>query len=107
MSAYGRTEYAGHIDEKYIGKRVTVKGWVSKRRDLGNLIFIDVRDRMGIVQCVFSGEKNNETHELASTLRNEFVVSIEGEVVARSENTVNDKIASGKVEIIADKLEIL
>jgi len=107
MSAYGRTEYAGHIDEKYIGKRVTVKGWVSKRRDLGNLIFIDVRDRMGIVQCVFSGEKNTETHELASTLRNEFVVSIEGEVVARSENTVNDKIPSGKVEIIADKLEFL
>ena len=115
MSAYGRTEYAGHIDEKYIGKRVTVKGWVSKRRDLGNLIFIDVRDRMGIVQCVFSGEKNTEIHELASTIRNElastirneFVVSIEGEVVARSENTVNDKIPSGKVEIIADKLEIL
>ena len=107
MSAYGRTEYAGHIDEKFIGKRVTVKGWVSKRRDLGNLIFIDVRDRMGIVQCVFLGEKNTETHELASTIRNEFVVSIEGEVVARSENTVNDKIPSGKVEIIADKLEIL
>ena len=107
MSAYGRTEYAGHIDEKYVGKKVVVKGWVSKRRDLGNLIFIDVRDRMGVVQCVFSGEKNNELHELASTLRNEFVISIEGEVVLRNENTVNDKIATGKVEIIADKLEIL
>ena len=79
----------------------------SKRRDLGNLIFIDIRDRMGVVQCVFSGEKNNELHELASTLRNEFVISIEGEVVLRNENTVNDKIATGKVEIIADKLEIL
>ncbi|ERK56915.1 aspartate--tRNA ligase [Gemella bergeri ATCC 700627] len=107
MSAYGRTEYAGHIDEKYIGKRVTIKGWVSKRRDLGSLIFIDVRDRMGIVQCVFSGEKNAEVHSLAETLRNEFVISIEGEVVPRSENTINEKIASGKVEIIADKLEIL
>ena len=107
MSAYGRTEYAGRIDEKYVGKKVVVKGWVSKRRDLGNLIFIDVRDRMGVVQCVFSGEKNNELHELASTLRNEFVISIEGEVVLRNENTVNDKIATGKVEIIADKLEIL
>ncbi|AME09861.1 MULTISPECIES: aspartate--tRNA ligase [Gemella] len=107
MSAYGRTEYAGHIDEKYIGKRVTIKGWVSKRRDLGSLIFIDVRDRMGIVQCVFSGEKNAEIHSLAETLRNEFVISIEGEVVPRSENTINEKIASGKVEIIADKLEIL
>lgn len=107
MSAYGRTEYAGRIDEKYVRKKVVVKGWVSKRRDLGNLIFIDVRDRMGVVQCVFSGEKNNELHELASTLRNEFVISIEGEVVLRNENTVNDKIATGKVEIIADKLEIL
>ena len=107
MSAYGRTEYAGRIDEKYVGKKVVVKGWVSKRRDLGNLIFIDIRDRMGVVQCVFSGEKNNELHELASTLRNEFVISIEGEVVLRNENTVNDKIATGKIEIIADKLEIL
>jgi len=107
MSAYGRTEYAGRIDEKYVGKKVTLKGWVSKRRDLGNLIFIDVRDRMGVVQCVFSGEKNAELHELAGTLRNEFVVSIEGEVVLRNESTVNEKIASGKVEVIADKLEIL
>ena len=107
MSAYGRTEHAGRIDEKYVGKKVTLKGWVSKRRDLGNLIFIDVRDRMGVVQCVFSGEKNAELHELAGTLRNEFVVSIEGEVVLRNESTVNEKIASGKVEVIADKLEIL
>ena len=107
MSAYGRTEYAGRIDEKYVGKKVILKGWVSKRRDLGNLIFIDVRDRMGVVQCVFSGEKNAELHELAGTLRNEFVVSIEGEVVLRNESTVNEKIASGKVEVIADKLEIL
>ena len=107
MSAYGRTEYAGRIDEKYVGKKVILKGWVSKRRDLGNLIFIDVRDRMGVVQCVFSGEKNAELHELAGILRNEFVVSIEGEVVLRNESTVNEKIASGKVEVIADKLEIL
>ena len=107
MSAYGRTEYAGRIDEKYVGKKVTIKGWVSKRRDLGNLIFIDVRDRMGVVQCVFSGEKNAELHEVAGTLRNEFVVSIEGEVVLRNESTVNEKIASGKIEVIADKLEIL
>ena len=107
MSAYGRTEYAGRIDEKYVGKKVTLKGWVSKRRDLGNLIFIDVRDRMGVVQCVFSGEKNAELHEVAGILRNEFVVSIEGEVVLRNESTVNEKIASGKVEVIADKLEIL
>lgn len=107
MSAYGRTDYAGLIDEKYVGQKVTIKGWVSKRRDLGNLIFIDVRDRMGVVQCIFSGEKNEQAHKVADTLRNEYVVSIEGEVVLRSEGTVNDKIRSGKVEIIVDNVEIL
>ena len=96
MSAYGRTEYAGRIDEKYVGKKVVVKGWVSKRRDLGNLIFIDVRDRMGVVQCVFSGEKNNELHELASTLRNEFVISIASILLAPSGKTalINSVISS-------------
>ncbi|MBF0713274.1 aspartate--tRNA ligase [Gemella sp. GH3] len=107
MSAYGRTDYAGLIDEKYVGQKVTIKGWVSKRRDLGNLIFIDVRDRMGVVQCIFSGEKNEQAHKIADTLRNEYVVSVEGEVVLRSEGTVNDKIRSGKVEVIVDTVEIL
>lgn len=107
MVAYGRTEYAGRIDERFIGQKVEVKGWVSKRRDLGNLIFIDVRDRMGVVQCVFSGEKNEESHKIAETIRNEYVVAIEGEVVLRSEKTVNEKIYSGKVEIIVSKVEIL
>lgn len=107
MGAYGRSEYAGLIDEKYVGQTVTIKGWVSKRRDLGNLIFIDVRDRMGVVQCVFSGEKNEEVHKIADSIRNEYVVSVEGEVVLRSEKTVNEKLYSGKVEIIANKVEIL
>lgn len=107
MSAYGRTEYAGLIDEKYVGQTVTIKGWVSKRRDLGNLIFVDVRDRMGIVQCVFSEERNAEAHKLADAIRNEYVISVEGEVVLRNEKTVNDKIHSGKVELIVSKLEIL
>ncbi|MDO4814728.1 MAG: aspartate--tRNA ligase [Gemella sp.] len=107
MSAYGRTEYAGLIDERYIGQKVTVKGWVGKRRDLGNLIFIDVRDRMGVVQCVISGEKNAEAHKIAEEIRNEYVVSVVGEVVARSEKTQNDKIHSGKVELIVESIEIL
>lgn len=107
MAAYGRTEYAGLIDERYTGKKVTIKGWVSKRRDLGNLIFIDVRDKEGIVQCVFSSEKNEAAHTVAEKLRNEFVVSITGEVVLRNEKTVNEKVHSGKVEIIVDEVEIL
>ncbi len=107
MGAYGRTEYAGLIDERFVGQTVTVKGWVGKRRDLGNLIFIDVRDRMGVVQCIFSEEKNAQAHKIADTIRNEYVVSVEGEVVLRDEKTRNDKIKSGNVEIIVTKVEIL
>ncbi|QWQ38687.1 aspartate--tRNA ligase [Gemella sp. zg-570] len=107
MSAYGRTEYAGLIDERFVGQTVTVKGWVAKRRDLGNLIFIDLRDRMGIVQCVFSGEKNEKAHKIADSIRNEYVVSIEGQVVLRKAKTINEKIHSGKVEIIVTHVEIL
>lgn len=107
MSAYGRTEYAGLVDERFVGKTVTIKGWVGKRRNLGNLIFIDVRDRMGVVQCVFSEERNEKAHKIADSLRNEYVVSIEGQVVVRNEKTVNEKIHSGKVEIIVDNVEIL
>lgn len=107
MSVYGRTEYAGLIDERYVGQTVEIKGWVSKRRDLGNLIFIDVRDKKGIVQCVFSEEKNAQLHTKAESLRNEYVVSIKGEVVLRNEKTINEKINSGKIEIIATELDIL
>ncbi len=107
MKAYGRSEYAGLIDEKFVDKKVIIKGWVAKRRDLGNLIFVDIRDRMGVVQCVFSEEKNEELHKQSTTIRNEYVVSIEGKVVLRSEKTVNEKINSGKVEIIVENLEIL
>ncbi len=107
MGAYGRTEDAGLIDERFVGQTVTVKGWVGKRRDLGNLIFIDVRDRMGVVQCIFSEEKNAQAHKIADTIRNEYVVSVEGEVVLRDEKTRNDKIKSGNVEIIVTKVEIL
>ena len=107
MGAYGRTEYAGRIDEKFVGQVVTVKGWIGKRRDLGNIIFLDVRDRYGVVQCVVSGEQNEEAHKIADTVRSEYVVSIEGEVVLRNEKTINEKIYSGKVEIVVNKIEVL
>lgn len=107
MTAYGRTEYAGLIDERFVGQTVTIKGWVAKRRDLGNLIFIDVRDRMGLVQCIFSEENYKAAHQIADAIRNEYVISIEGEVVLRNPKTINEKIHSGKVEIIAKDITIL
>lgn len=107
MSAYGRTTYAGLVDETYVGQQVVLKGWVAKRRDLGSLIFIDLRDKKGVVQCVFSNQINETAHTIAEELRNEYVVSITGEVVLRNDKTINDKIYSGKVEIKVTKIDIL
>ncbi len=82
---FGRTYYCGEITEKAIGEKVVLKGWVQKRRDLGGLIFIDLRDRTGIVQVVFSPEVSKEALNVAEKVRNEYVLSVEGTVVAREE----------------------
>lgn len=79
-----RTTYAGLVDEKYLGQTVTLKGWVQKRRDLGNLIFVDLRDREGIVQLVFSQEFSEEALKVAENIRSEYVIEITGKVVKRS-----------------------
>ncbi len=88
------------------GQVVTVKGWVHTRRDHGKLIFIDIRDRSGILQVVFI-PSNKEAHELAQTLRSEFVVAITGQINERPANMINDKIPTGKVEMLATGLEII
>lgn len=88
------------------GQEVTIKGWVHTRRDHGKLIFIDVRDRSGILQVVFI-PSNKEAHELAQKLRSEFVVAITGQVNERPANMINDKIPTGKVEMLATGLEII
>ena len=88
------------------GQTVTVKGWVHTRRDHGKLIFIDIRDRSGICQVVFI-PSNKLAHEMAQKLRSEFVVSITGQVNERPANMVNDKIPTGRVEMLADSLEII
>lgn len=93
-----RTTYAGLIDESYLGQSVTLAGWVQKRRNFGDLIFIDLRDREGIVQLTFNAT-NAESLKVADEMRNEYVVSITGEVVKRKESQINDKIKSGTVEI--------
>ena len=73
-----RTHYCGELTEEVIGQTVTLKGWVQKRRDLGGLIFVDVRDRSGIVQAVFNPDISKEAIETADKLRNEFVVELNG-----------------------------
>ena len=88
------------------GQEVLIKGWVHTRRDHGKLIFIDVRDRSGLLQVVFI-PSNKEAHELAQKLRSEYVVAITGQINERPANMINDKLPTGKVEMLATKLEII
>lgn len=102
-----RTAYCGDITETYIGEKITIKGWVQKRRDLGGLIFIDLRDREGIVQVVFNPDLSEEALALAEKIRNEYVLSVTGTVVARGEGTVNPNLKTGKVEIHVEEVQII
>ncbi len=101
-----RTNYCGLISEQYLDQTVTVKGWVHRRRDHGGVIFIDLRDREGIVQVVIDPD-TKEAFETADSARNEYVLSITGRVRNRPEGTTNDKMVSGKIEILAKEIEVL
>ena len=102
-----RDAWAGELDAQRAGETVRVAGWVARRRDLGGLIFIDLRDRSGVLQLVFHPETAAEAHALAGTLRSEHVISVEGEVVRREEGTVNPKIATGEIELSVSAAERL
>lgn len=102
-----RTHSCGELRAENIGNRVTLMGWVAKRRDFGELTFIDLRDRAGITQVVFNAETAAEAHAKAKDLRGEYVIAVKGEVVARDENTRNPKITTGDVEVLAQELFIL
>lgn len=101
-----RTNYCGLINENYLDQTVTVKGWVHRRRDHGGVIFIDLRDREGIIQVVIDPD-TPEAFALADSARNEYVLSITGRVRARPEGTKNDKMISGGIELLAKEIEIL
>jgi aspartyl-tRNA synthetase len=101
-----RTHSCGELRADDIGKLVTLMGWVAKRRDFGELTFVDLRDRAGITQIVFNSEDAPETHSRAKELRGEYVIAVIGEVVARAEGTRNSKIATGDVEVKARELQI-
>ncbi|MBC1473649.1 aspartate--tRNA ligase [Listeria grandensis] len=102
-----RSLYCGDVTERHIGEKVTLHGWVQKRRDLGGLIFIDLRDREGIVQVVFNPDFSADALAIAESVRNEFVVTVVGTVAARSEGAVNDKLKTGRIEVLAEEIEVL
>ena len=102
-----RTHTCGELNEKDVGKTTALCGWVGSRRDHGNLIFIDIRDGYGITQIVFNPQLDAEVHKTAEALRPEFVVKIEGKVEKRPAGTENVNIPTGKIEVLASKVEVL
>jgi len=102
-----RTHYCGELRKEHIGETVTFYGWVDRRRDHGGVIFLDLRDRSGIVQIVSDPQRTPDSYEQANTLRNEYVVEITGRVTQRPPESLNPRLPTGEVEIYADKIELL
>jgi len=102
-----RTTYCGLITEKFLHQEISLAGWVNKRRDHGGLIFVDLRDRHGIMQIVFNPDFNEQSHELAQQLRSEYVILVTGKVVRRDDNLINSQIATGEFELQVSRLTIL
>ena len=107
LGSLERTHMCGDLRPSDVGKRALLMGWVHRRRDLGGLIFIHLRDRTGITQLVFNPERNKATHDVAQQLRSEYVIAVEGEVIRRDEDTINPTLATGEVEIACDQIHVL
>lgn len=108
MTGLKRSHMCAEVNEKMIGENVTVMGWVQRRRDLGQLLFIALRDRTGIVQIVVDGNTAEKVlFEKAETVRSEFVLAVKGKVSARTEQNINENMKTGKIEIIAEEFRIL
>ncbi len=102
-----RTATCGELNKSCVGKTETLTGWVDTRRDHGNLIFVDLRDRYGVTQVVFNPQTAPEAHKRAESLRSEFVIHVKGKVQERPAGTVNKKVVTGEIELVAEELEIL
>lgn len=102
-----RTTYCGLVTEAFLGQEITLKGWVNNRRDLGGLIFVDLRDREGIVQVVFNPAFSEEALKIAETVRSEYVVEVQGTVTKRDPETVNPKIKTGQVEVQVTNIKVI
>ena len=104
MKEMQRTHYCGEVNRTGNRSTVTLKGWVQIRRDLGGLIFIDLRDRAGVVQAVFNPENSKEALEIAESVRSEYVLSITGKVIERQEEQKNPNIKTGSIEVQVDEV---
>ena len=102
-----KSHNCGALRKEHIGKQVILAGWVDRRRDHGGLIFIDLRDREGIVQVAFNPETAGAAHKMANKMRSEYVVSITGEVALRPPGTENSRLPTGEIEVIAREADIL
>jgi aspartyl-tRNA synthetase len=102
-----RTHMCTELSEADVGKEVAVMGWVHKRRNLGSLLFVDLRDRTGLLQIVFGDQTDREVFDKAETIRNEYVIAVKGEVAPRAPEAVNPSMKTGRIEILATELRIL
>ncbi len=107
MKYFERTTGCGLVSGQFIGSEITLAGWVNKRRDHGGLIFVDLRDRSGLMQIMFDSQISGSAHAAAQALRSEFVISVTGIVVERSEATINKDLSTGKFELQVQKLTVL
>src|SRR5690554_5825499 len=102
-----RTHKCAELEIENVDENVTVMGWTQRVRDLGGVIFIDLRDISGILQIVFRQEDNDELFRRAESIRNEYVLAVKGKVVKRAEETVNPKLRTGEIEVVVSELRIL
>jgi len=107
MQVSGRTTGCGLVNENVLNKNISLSGWVHRRRDHGGLIFIDLRDRSGLMQLVVNTENSKKVHEVAHKIRSEYVISVTGKVVERAPETINKELATGRWELLVEDLEIL
>ena len=107
MMMLERTTGCGLVTDNYVNKKIFLAGWVHRRRDHGGLIFVDLRDRTGLMQLVFNPEFSQMVHEQAHKLRSEYVIAVYGTVIERAFETINKEIATGKWELHVERLDIL
>lgn len=107
MASIYRTLFCGDVSKAQIGQEVVLNGWVQKRRDLGGVIFVDLRDRSGLVQVVFNPEYDKTAWEKADRVRSEYVLSVRGTVVARAEEAINPKLKTGEIEVHINEITIM
>ena len=102
-----KTISCGELRKQHVGENVTLAGWVHRRRDHGNLVFIDLRDREGLVQVVFNPEVAADAHEVVDRVRNEWVLQVSGRVERRPQDTENLNLPTGEVEVMAESATVL